>query len=675
MLSAVSNVPSAGACKTSFDLAISGWNLLMEPDILVQPCRGDTTVDLRKTQGKAIADFRVESTSGSEALLASAENRKASRKASSNVGGQSALTATCSSDHLDTEQGKYDTGDKISRPTRLSKSKKPKAINSVAPPCEDQMCNAGFKVKGDLAHHTETHGTKRSFKCDMCDREFTRLNYLKKHARTHTGGRPFPCDECEKTFTQKHHLIKHTRIHTGERPFPCDECGKTFIQKHHLIKHTRIHTGERPFPCDVCKREFISTDDLERHKRIHIDKRPFSCDVCEKTFTQKHHLIAHERIHTGERPFTCDECKKTFTQKHHLKEHEMIHTGERPFPCDACEKAFTQKNNLIKHKRTHAGERPFECKECHATFSQKSNLNRHRLVHDDTRTFKCDERGSSFKRKCELMAHESVHSNKCHFIYAICNAGFKKNSSFIEHKRIHDKKRCLYKSNKIPGKTSNKRPGKTSTNNRNPGQPGPDHNNEKSFKSSHRNANSTSTSTSTSNQHIKPKNHTTNSKTGLTNPGDVSTITQLPSVSNQPPTSDIHVNKSQKQGKYGEYSEYAETVALLNEFADTYPITLEPGSFEHHDDLFLDQEMPEETFPDRQNANVDCLITPLHPVVDWPSTSSIHVDKSQDQEKCEETAEVLDYDYLQTIPPPQPSWDSGCPSGNFINDDFLCQDL
>ena len=146
MLSAVSNVPSAGASETSSDLMISSWNLLMDPDIPVQPCRGDTAVDSRKTQGKAIADFRVESTSGSEALLASAENRKAnkkanrkanrkaSRKASSNVGGQSALTATCSSDRLDTEQGKYDTGDKISRPTRLSKSKKPKAINSVAPP-------------------------------------------------------------------------------------------------------------------------------------------------------------------------------------------------------------------------------------------------------------------------------------------------------------------------------------------------------------------------------------------------------------------------------------------------------------------------------------------------------------------------------------------------------------
>ena len=564
MLSAVSNVssavPSADACKTSSDLMISSWNLLMEPDILVQPCRGDTAVDSRKTQGKAIADFRVESTSGSEALLASAENRKAGRKASSNVGGQSALTASCSSDRLDAEQGKYDTGDKISRPTRLSKSKKPKAINSVAPPCEDQICNTDFKMKGDLARHTKTHDIKRSFQCEACGREFSRSDSLKRH--------------------------------------------------------TKIHTGEHPFPCDECKCRFISMDRLEKHKRIHTGERPFPCDVCEKTFIQKDHLIAHKRIHTG--------------------------------------------------------ERPFECKECHLTFSQKSNLNKHRLVHDGKRIFKCGECGSSFKRKCELMVHGSVHNNKYPFICAICNAGFKRNSSLTKHKHTHDKKRCLYKSNKIPGKTSNKRPGKKSTNNRNSSQPEPDHNNEKSFKSSHRNA--SFTSTTTSNQHIKPKNHTTNSKTGLTNPGDVSTTSQFPSVSNQPPTSDIHVNKSQKQEKHGEYSEYAETVTLLNEFADTYPITLEPGSFGHHDDLFLDQEMPEETFPDRQNANADCLITQLHPVVDWLSTSGIHVNKSQDQEKYEEIAEVLDYDYLQPSPP-KPSWDSGYPPGNFINDDFLCQDL
>ena len=645
MLSAVSNVssavPSADACKTSSDLMISSWNLLVEPDILVQPCRGDTTVDSRKTQDKAIADFRVESTSGSEALLASTENRKASRKASSNVGGQSALTASCSSDRLDAEQGKYDTGDKISRPTRLSKSKKPKAINSVAPPREDQICNTDLNVKGDLARHTKTktRGTKRSFKCDICDRKFVNAGNLKRHARVHTGERPFPCDECKKTFAYKHSLKEHKRIHTGERPFPCDVCKSTFISASGLEKHKRIHSGKRPFPCDECEKAFTQKSNLKKHKRVHTGEHPFSCDVCKKTFTQKKTLTAHKKTHTGEHPFLCDICGCECGSSSNLKRHAMVHTSERPFQCSVCMKSFGRADTLRDHMKTHGDEYPFKCTECGKGFLRKSHLDDHTFSHSSTPLFKCEVCDNSFYQKSTLKHHVCTNIEK-----------------------------CPHKTNKKSSKISSKR----FTNDRNPGQPEPDHNDEKSFKSSHRNA--SFTSTTTSNQHIKPKNHTTNSKTGLTNPGDVSTTSQLPSVSNQSPTSDIHVNTSQKQGKYGEYSEYAETVALLNEFADTYPITLKPGSFEHHDDLFLDQEMPEATFPDRQNANADCLITQLHPVVDWPSTSGIHVNKSQDQEKYEEIAEVLAYNYLQPSPP-KPSRGSGYPPGNFINDDFLCQDL
>ena len=154
--------------------------------------------------------------------------------------------------------------------------------------------------------------------------------------------------------------------------------------------------------------------------------------------------------------------------------------------------------------------------------------------------FKCGECGSSFKRKSELINHESVHSTKRPFICAICNAGFKRNSSFVKHKHIHDKERYLHKFNK----PSNKRPGKKSTNNRTSSRPEPGHGNEEPFKSLHCSADLTST---TPNQHIKPETHTTNSGTGLTNPGDVSTTSQLPSVSNQPSISGIHVNKSQDQ--------------------------------------------------------------------------------------------------------------------------------
>ena len=700
--------------KISSDLVISSWNLLTNPDNLVQSCRGNAVVDSKKTKDQVIADFHVKSTGRSEAVLASTENRKASRKASSNVGGQSALTATCSSDRLDTEQGKYDTGDKISRQARLSKSKKPETINSVAL-SEDQICNNDFNVKGDLVRHTKTHGTKRSFQCDVCGREFSRSQHLQeherthtgecpfrcnvcgfgfkklcnltrhtkthtgehpfkcdecgrefnkvgdltKHKRTHTGERPFKCDECGKAFAQNGSLTEHKRIHAGECPFKCDECGKAFAQKGNLTAHKRIHTGERHFKCDECEKTFMRRSNLIEHKRIHAGEYPFKCDECGKAFAQKGNLTVHKRIHTGERPFKCDECEKTFIQRANLIEHKRIHAGECPFKCDACEYECVSTSNLKRHKRIHTGERPFKCEVCEKTFKEKGTLKEHKITHANELPFKCTECGKGFRRKIDLNNHTVSHSNPSPFN---CDTSFYQKRSLERHVYTHSEKQP-YKANSKSRKISSKR----CTTDRNPVQPGPDHNNEKSFKISHCDANFTST---TSNKHTKPKTHTTNSETEFTTPSDVSTITQLPSLSNQPSTSDIHINKSQNQEEYGEYSEYTETVALLNEFIDTYPITLDPESCEHYDDLSLDQEMPEATFPDKQNADTGYLITQLHPVADWPLTSGIHVNKSQHQEKYEEIAEVLDYNHLQTIPPPKPSWDSDYSPGDY--DDFLC---
>ena len=811
-------MPPTSSYKISSDLVISSWNLLTNPDNLVQSCRGYTVVDSKKTKGQVIADFHVKSTGRSEAVLANAENSKASR----NVGGQSAaLTATCSSDHLDTEPRKYDTGDKITRQTSLSKSKKLETVNSVALPYEDQICNNDFNVKGDLVRHTKTHGTKRSFQCDVCGSKFSRSQHLQEHERTHTGERPFRCNVCGLGFKKLGNLTRHTKTHTGEHPFKCDDCGRGFSRPDALAKHALVHTDERPFQCDVCGSAFSRSDCLTEHKRIHTGERPFQCEICPKNFNSsgslKYHikthsndrsfkckkcgkgflkksylhnhefvhgsappfecdacnvrfcyksslkrhvcthsekqpykanrksrkisnkrcttdrnpvrpgpdfnvkgdfvrhtkthdtkrsfkcdaceyecvsastLAKHKRSHTGERPFPCDVCEKTFTQKDHLKKHKRIHTGERPFKCEVCEKKFTQNSSLTKHKRIHTGERPFKCEICGRKFSNSDNLKRHAKIHASERPFKCDACEKTFAQKYDLKDHKMTHTDKFPFKCTECSKGFRRKTNLNNHTFIHSSppfkcdacnvrfcyksslkrhvcthsEKQLYKANRQSRKISNKR----CTTDRNPVQPGPDHNNEKSFKGSHCNA----SLTSTTNQHIKPKTHTTNSETEFTTPDDVSTITQLPSVSNQPSTSDIHINKSQNQEEYGECSEYTETVALLNEFANTYPITpMDPGSCEHHDhdDHFLDQEMPEATFPDKQNADAGYLITQLHPVAGWPLTSGIHVNKSQHQEKHEETADVLDYNYLQTIPPPKPSWDSDYSPGDY--DDFLC---
>ena len=677
----------ASSYKISSDLVISSWNLLTNPDNLVQSCQSNAVVDSKKTKGKTIANFRVGSASGSEAVLSSAENSKAS----SNVGGQSAaLAATCSSDHLDTEHSKYDTGDKITRQTRPSKSKKLETINSVAL-SEDQMCNTDFNVKGDLVRHTKAHDTKRSFQCKECGREFNKLgnlkrhenihtgersfkcnicerkfncaDSLKRHANTHTGKRPFECDECEKKFFRKSSLKRHKQSHTGERPFNCDECEKSFTQKGILIEHKRIHTGERPFKCEICDKTFIQKGTLIEHERIHTGKRPFKCEICNKTFIQSYHLREHARTHTGERPFQCELCNKRFAQKNNLTEHKRKHTGERPFKCDICRKTFAQKRILKGHQRTHTDERHFKCDECGKAFTQQGNLIEHKVIHADELPCKCTECGKCFRRKINLNNHTVSHSSVPPFK---CDASFWQKSDFERHVCTHSEKQP-YKANRKSSQISNKR----CTTDRNPVQPGPDRNNEKSFKSSHCDENFTST---TSNKHTKPKTHTTNSETEFTTPDDVSTITQLPSVSNQSSTNDTHINKSQNQE---EYREHTETVALLNEFSDMYPVTpMDPGSCEQHDDLFddlfLDQAMSEATFPDKQNADTGYLITQFHPVADWPLTSGIHVNKSQHQEKYEKIAEVLDYNHLQTIPPPKPSWDSGCSLGNYDDDDFLC---
>ena len=578
MLSEVSNVPPANACKTSSDLVISSRNLLTKPDNLVQSRRGNTAVDSRKTKGKAIADFRVESTGRSEAVLASAGNSKAS----SNVGGQTAtLTATCSSDHhLDAEHSKYDTGDKITRQTRLSKSKKLEITNSVALPYEDKMCNNDFNVKGDLVRHTKTHDTKCSFQCNECGYECFRASLLERHERTHTGERPFLCDVCGKGFAQKGNLTVHKRIHACEYPFKCDECDYECVSTNSLNRHKKIHTGERPFRCDICEKTFSQKGNLTEHKRTHTGERPFQCEVCDKRFIQKYNLTVHKRTHTDERPFQCEVCDKKFTQNYNLTVHKRIHTGKCPFRCDVCEKTFTQKSNLTVHKRIHTNERPFQCDICNKKFTQKVNLTEHKKIHTDERPFKGTECGKSFIKKSHLDSHAFSHISLPPFKCDACDASFRQKSTLKRHVCTHNEKQP-YKANRKSRKISNKR----RTTDRNPVQPGPDHNNEKSFKSSHCDANFTST---TSNQHTKPKTHTTNSETGLTTPDDVSTITQLPSVSNQLSTNGIQINN---QKKYEEYSEYAQTVALLNEFADTYPITLNPVPCEHHDNLFLDQEM------------------------------------------------------------------------------------
>ena len=359
MFSTVSNMPPANTFETPSDLVISSWNLLMKPDHLVQPWPNNT-VDPKETGGKAIADFRIESTSRFEAAIA----RGKTSKANCNAGGQSTLTATCSSDRLDTEQDKYDPCDKIFRQTGLPEE--PKAINSVAIPYEYQMCNADFNVKGDLARHTNSQG-------------FIQSTHLKDHVRTHSDTRFFKCDVCDAGFHQKTLLYDHMRFHPDNRSLECKACGRYFKTGSALCNHKKTHSNTHSFECDMCHICFHTKSSLRNHMRIHTGDRPYKCDKCNKTFRTSGVLWNHKKTHSDERPFECNLCNFKFKRKcARTRHYQKVHSKKYP---DKSSKSFTNDRNAGRNSSQpesgHSNEEPFRGSHCDAGFTSTTIVNQH----------------------------------------------------------------------------------------------------------------------------------------------------------------------------------------------------------------------------------------------------------------------------------------------------------
>ncbi|XP_063818984.1 oocyte zinc finger protein XlCOF6-like [Pseudophryne corroboree] len=295
----------------------------------------------------------------------------------------------------------------------------------------------GEECSPDIATHSATHISDKTFPCSVCGKCFTKKSYLLCHLRIHSGVKPFPCAECGKCFLKKSHLVSHHRSHTGEKPFPCAECGKCFSKKSHLVSHHRSHTGERPFSCSECGKCFILKSNLVLHQRSHTGEKPFPCSKCGKCFAGKSNLVKHEKSHTGDKPFPCTECGKCFTRKNILAQHQRSHTGEKRFSCSECGKRFTEKTGLIKHRKLHTNEKPFPCKECGKCFTEKSTLIKHQRTHTDEKPFKCSECGKCFILEKYLLSHQRTHTGEKPFKCSECGKTFTGKSSLVHHQRLH----------------------------------------------------------------------------------------------------------------------------------------------------------------------------------------------------------------------------------------------
>ena len=626
------------AADTSSCPTISDRDLLAASGSLTQPSSNEAIVDRGRFESKTMGNFQVELAETAEAILASDTN---SRKRSRNTGEQSGLAATLSSARLDTEHSKSDICLKSGQSCPLEQHEVKSSDNHRL---DCTFCGRKFKKRHHFEQHMITHDDTRHFLCESCGSGFKRNSDLGNHKKyCHGNKRVFKCDTCGHDFQNKYDLFRHKVVHDDARPFLCGQCGKSFKRQSDLVKHEITHTDKRPFQCEQCGETFNTTSNLTRHRRGHSDERPFQCEHCKKTFKRKDELVNHEQTHGNNHPLKCSECDKSFKIKSRLARHQKTHNNKHPFQCDKCDKSFKHRASLTQHEKTHNNKHPFQCNKCDKSFKHRASLTQHEKTHNNKHHFKCDKCDAYFKRQGDLTRHLYNHDNDSHFKSDTVNVAITEDGILAKHKETHTGQH-LHKPNKS----------KTFTNDKISNQPEPGHDSEESSQSSHCDADSTSEKTL--NHNVKQKNHTTHSETRLTDSGNNSATSQLPFMINQTSPNDIHADKSQER------EEYTETLVLLDEFPDTYPVMSDLELGEYHYSLDLEKKWAEITFPDQQVADDTYSTTPWHSVTHWPSTSAIDANTLQNQEKYEYAIKgIEEIDYLQTILPTKPSRESSWP--------------
>ncbi|XP_058451826.1 zinc finger protein 664-like [Malaya genurostris] len=233
------------------------------------------------------------------------------------------------------------------------------------------ICNKSFTNIQEFKYH-ETQHSNLMMKCNFCLQTFSCSRTFKLHMDHHKmrntlpDGR-FKCDLCEATFKLYGNLIIHRRSHTGERPYPCSICGRAFSTSSNMKTHMNVvHSQDRPYKCQQCYKSFNSETRLRSHLETHSNamgvgvsdfgnsELTSTCKICNKTFSHPSYLTIHYRVHTGERPYQCKFCSSAFATSGNLKVHMRIHATlkVRPYKCNLCTKSFLHASNLSVHKKT-----------------------------------------------------------------------------------------------------------------------------------------------------------------------------------------------------------------------------------------------------------------------------------------------------------------------------------
>lgn len=232
-----------------------------------------------------------------------------------------------------------------------------------------QKCPEIFRSKSGLKDHSlAIHGIKiilapeKSHVCDVCQASFRLIGNLKRHSLTHTKVRNYLCDTCPKSFKSQSSLKVHKEsVHAAVKLFVnCPFC-KVIIQEKSLKIHIfNRHTEEgqkKPFSCNECAKSFKTEFLLKRHvdlQHVSIDRGViYDCKICGLAFNRQRDLRAHSFDHFDGPVHVC-ECGKKFKNKRLLLVHASIHTAQDTrFSCLHCDAVFKTIGGRRKHLTKH----------------------------------------------------------------------------------------------------------------------------------------------------------------------------------------------------------------------------------------------------------------------------------------------------------------------------------
>lgn len=218
---------------------------------------------------------------------------------------------------------------------------------------ECNICGRVCKDWPSLQSHIKgIHEGITSYICDVCGSKFVTKNGLALHSQNHGERKLYECDLCKKTFKTRYMIVEHMRkvhLNTVLLTYPCDECGKEFHSKQTLNTHKINHLETKPHTCKTCGKSFAKRYTMLKHEMIHSDIRKCVCSICYKMFRDITGLIAHTRLHTGEQPYECTVCQRRFHDRGCYRTHLMRHEREMGITLDKSIRKFRRKLDQPPH--------------------------------------------------------------------------------------------------------------------------------------------------------------------------------------------------------------------------------------------------------------------------------------------------------------------------------------